>query len=134
MSIKVGDGRQCSLFYDKWLAGGRICDRVGSVDPWHNFRFVCEWRSGDDWCIPVSFERRFPDIAEEMKCVNMYPTHDVPVWEGHVYNVFSIQSCYNLLRAKGNPVYWHIIAWHPAVFPRYGFILWLVLRGRLKLT
>jgi hypothetical protein len=44
----------------------------------------------------------------------------------------SCQSTYDFLRARGAKVAWDRVVWEPWSMPRYNFILWLAVLGRLK--
>jgi hypothetical protein len=43
-----------------------------------------------------------------------------------------LPSTYDFLRAQGAKVAWDRVVWEPWSMPRYNFILWLAVLGRLK--
>jgi hypothetical protein len=48
-----------------------------------------------------------------------------------VEHPFSVNA-YDFLRLKGAPVSWAKVVWEPWSMPRYNFILWLVVIGKLR--
>ena len=46
--------------------------------------------------------------------------------------VFSSKSTWDAVRIHGSPVSWAPVVWYGGYVPRYAFLLWLVLRGRIK--
>lgn len=102
MSIQISDGRQCSLFYDRWLPEGRLCDRI-DFSPWQHHRRVSQWIVEGRWKIPNSFVKCHPLIAMEIQQINISATNDSPLWTG-MEKPYSIADCYNLLWNGGNRV------------------------------
>lgn len=80
----------------------------------------------------MSFERCHPEIAEEIRVVPISNRLDFPIWTGNSHGGFSISNCYNLLREKAAKVRWYNVVWRPSVMPRHAFILWLVIKNRMK--
>ncbi|GKV47540.1 hypothetical protein SLEP1_g54437 [Rubroshorea leprosula] len=133
--VQIGDGRQTSLFYDLWLEGGRICDLVQvreELMAWGHGSVVAKWWNAGAWHMPDSFVRKYPSLAQLISSKSLQDREDKVVWRPTVAGGFSIASCYNLLRVKQPKVNWHRLVWSSGNFPLHSFILWLVVRGRLK--
>ncbi|GKU97317.1 hypothetical protein SLEP1_g10479 [Rubroshorea leprosula] len=133
--VQIGDGRQTSLFYDLWLEGGRICGRVQvreELMAWGHGSVVAKWWNAGAWHMPDSFVRKYPSLAQLISSKSLQDREDKVMWRPTVSGCFSIASCYNLLRVKQPKVNWHRLVWSSGNFPRHSFILWLVVRGRLK--
>lgn len=68
--IQLGDGRQTSLFWDRWLGNKSIVDLIGAVDEvacWGRDNRVRDcWQQGR-WSIPPSFMHRYPHVAERIQ-------------------------------------------------------------------
>lgn len=118
------------MFYDNWLPGGPLCDRI-DIASWSHFRNVSEWMVDGRWRITHSFARCHPLIAEEITQIHIFSERDEPLWNGKV-NAFSIADCYEVLRYKKQKVEWHNMIWSSVIVPKHSFIAWLFIRGRLK--
>jgi len=132
---KIGDGRETSLFFDKWLEKGRIVDLVGGreyVVQWGETKMVADWRTSHGWSIPASFQRQFPTISAEIHRTNVSHGLDEVIWTEHCSGKFSVSSCYQMLRRKAPKVSWSTLIWDKFVLPRHAFIWWLVVHGKLK--
>lgn len=55
-----------------------------------------------------------------------------PVWSANANVKFTIRSYYDLLRFRKSKVNWDRIIWNSYNLPRHSFIMWLVVKGRLK--
>ncbi|GKV49683.1 hypothetical protein SLEP1_g56421 [Rubroshorea leprosula] len=101
--VQIGDGRQTSLFYDLWLEGGRLCDRVQvreELMAWGHGSVVAKWWDAGAWHMPDSFVRKYPSLAQLISSKNLQDKEDKVVWRPTISGCFSIASCYNLLRVK----------------------------------
>ncbi|GLT98506.1 hypothetical protein SLE2022_160080 [Rubroshorea leprosula] len=132
--MQVGDDKQVSLFYDWWTGDGRFCDVMQKFEiaTWGHELTVSQWWNGSDWIILDSFVRRHLVLAQLMKQHRLTQVRDFAVWKPASSGLFTVSSCYNLLHMKRPRVKWHNIVWAGSIYPRHSFILWLVLRGRLK--
>lgn len=57
---------------------------------------------------------------------------DRVVWKLSKYGIFSVSSLYATTRVQGGKVWWHRLIWAPSIMPKFNFISWLLLKGRLK--
>lgn len=133
MSMQLGDGRQCSLFYDIWCGNEKLCDRIPDTESWGSSVLkVADWKIRNEWHIPHSFMRRHPQIAEEMRQVRGSSEPDKPMWNVGESELFTISNCYNTMRRIVPKVTWDRVVWSTSSLPRHAFMLWLAIRGRLK--
>lgn len=130
MQVKIGDGRECSLFYDHWFGEARLHDLIDTT-PWQNYKQVNEWMNGNSWNIPSSFLRRYPRLSQAIISVSITGGRDTFVWTGSDSG-FSIKSAYDVIRRKSPKVSWRNIVWDPGILPKQAFILWFLFQGRLK--
>lgn len=135
IQMKIGDGRQTSLFYDRWLEEGAIVQMLNSeeeVAVWGQEVKVSQWKQEDQWQIPESFKRRYPEIVQKMERVGMNQGADRVIWKPAKTGCFSVSSCYEALRRKEPRVPWNNFVWSSSIFPRHSFFLWMVAHGRIK--
>ncbi|XP_056161117.1 uncharacterized protein LOC115676822 [Syzygium oleosum] len=57
--------------------------------------------------------------------------HSFGYLEGHLSGIFSITSAWELVRARGQAVYWDSFIWDCHIAPRHGFLMWLMALNRL---
>ncbi|XP_071712926.1 uncharacterized protein [Rutidosis leptorrhynchoides] len=55
-------------------------------------------------------------------------------WHGRegLIKIFSVCHVYETIRPTGNIVYWFEVVWHSNCIPRHAFILWLLMKQKLK--
>lgn len=81
MSIELGDGSPCYLFYDIWCGVRRLKDRVPNFAAWGSSLLMYDWRMNGRWCIPMIFEDTHLDITQEMRICIGYVEADKPIWK-----------------------------------------------------
>ena len=59
-------------------------------------------------------------------------SHSPLVWLPHSSGCFSSKSAWEAIRARESSVSWASTVWYAGHVPRYAFLLWLVMRGRIK--
>lgn len=99
MCVKIGDGRKSSLFFDKWLEDGRLCDLI-DISTWQNFKYVREWISDNHQDILASFARRHPQITQQIQNVRVSSDPDKFIWSGSSTGIYSIESAYDMIRIR----------------------------------
>lgn len=132
--MKVGDGRDTFLFYDLWLGEKRLVDNDElhhHISLWGRFLKLSQWWD-DGWKIPISFERRFGSLVENITQIQLTDSPDKIIWKGTASGTFSISSAYDIVRRKGTRVQWNKYVWHGNSTPRWAFISWLLMHNRLK--
>lgn len=102
------------------------------ISAWGSQLRVAQWREGDCWHIPDSFRREFPTIAQRILAFHDFGNEDRVVWVPHASGRFSITSCYETMRHRKPKVKWNNVVWSGKSFPRHSFLMWLVVRGRIK--
>lgn len=131
----IGDGRECSLFYDWWIGDCRLSDEEGVkaqiVSFGHNVK-VRDWWGNDAWRIPASFSRRWPHIARRIETIQLHENSDQIQWIHSKMGQYSIASAYEVLRHREQKVQWKKCVCDSKGMPRHQFILWLVMRNSLK--
>jgi len=129
--VMVGDGRTTSLFYDLWFGDSRLCDLIAEDDigVWGADLTVHDWKHNSTWRIPDSFCRRYPTLAQQIQAQQLRTGEDTIQWTLSS-GQFTISSCYEELRIPNPSVSWNNVVW--SSFPRHNFLLWLVVKGRLK--
>lgn len=135
VGVRVGDGRESSLFFDNWLKGMSLVDKMGNtsnLNQWGGMLLVKDWRLNGNWNIPSSFKRVFPDIAAEIGLIQCCEGQDCFIWKPNEGKGYSIASCYDLLRRRKPKVAWGSLIWNSSIMPRHSFIWWLSIHGKLK--
>lgn len=56
---------------------------------------------------------------------------DRVVWTLSPLGIFAAKSAWLVLRTRASEVPWHAIVWHKGSVPRWAFILWVAIWGRL---
>lgn len=133
--VQLGDGRETSLFYDWWTGTVRLSDREGLRDEvanWDSHARVNQWRQNGQWTIPMSFCRKWPDIAAEIQQIQVLNDTDFVTWIHTGSGVFSISSAYEVFRRRGNRRQWAKVVWGGGIMPRHSFTTWLLYRNCLK--
>lgn len=134
VSCQVGDGRQTSLFYDKWLLLKPLCEyMLNDVKNWgRNLKVSSWWNLEAGWTIPNSFKRRYPMLAENIQRKQLSDNEDRFIWQPKNSDLFSVESFYELLRCKKPKVNWYRLIWNCRIPPKVSFICWLLMHKRLK--
>lgn len=105
IKVKIGDGRETSLFYDWWCGEDRIADMEGmnTAIHWEKLR-VGEWRENEAWKIPSSFRRRWPSIAKLIEDQQIYNCSDRVIWSHTESGLYTVASAYEAFRHKEEKV------------------------------
>ncbi|XP_071694636.1 uncharacterized protein [Rutidosis leptorrhynchoides] len=69
-----------------------------------------------------------------MQIPDLSNTSDQLQWHGRDGTVqnFSVSQVYEAIRPVGNTVYWFELVWYSNCIPRHAFVLWLLLKQKLK--
>lgn len=129
----IGDGRHTKLFYDSWLQSGPLRDTVDhDIKLWGGKMLVAEWRQQERWMIPTSFKRKFPIIVQEMETHRLSSQIDINIWTLSTSGTYSIASFYDHFITRNTKVTWSRLVCSRKIPQKYRFILWLLMRQRLK--
>ena len=130
----IGDGKNTSLWQDFWLPQGPLCDLF-------TFRSLTSTGLPSDARVADIIEDGnwvFPEGGLELESiwdsVTIRPHVDVPdhyVWKGHSSGIFSIDSAWDILRARRPASSVHHLLWFPGHIPKHSVILWLASLHRL---
>lgn len=130
----IGDGRDTLLFYDNWLEGEPLTTIVGEqAKTWGDELRVAQWWSMEvGWCIPLSFQRRFPELTRTIQQQSISGGKDQVKWTLTSNQEFSVKSLYEKIRRRRHAMWWNRLIWAKTIPPKYSVICWLVMHQRLK--
>jgi hypothetical protein len=99
----VGKG-DISIWYDKWLHNGRICDRISSVDEEDTHLHIMDVCSYDTWNFDIISTHLSQEIKMEMTSVfTNEDSDDIRIWEPFVSGTYSTKLAYSWLTLVYNP-------------------------------
>ncbi|GJY24734.1 RNA-directed DNA polymerase, eukaryota, reverse transcriptase zinc-binding domain protein [Tanacetum coccineum] len=128
----IGDGRNVSMWFDKWDSNGPLCDIIPRRE-WYRERYndketVAQMINNGVWIWPIQWYSNYPILCNIAAPTLTEGTKDKVYWIDS-YNVkkeFSTNQAWHDLR--GN---WHHVIWFSQFQPRHAFILWLATKERL---
>lgn len=135
IEVIVGDGRECSLFFDNWLNGKSLIEVIGNnecVNQWGSLLRVSDWRVNGEWNVPTIFRRIYPVVAAEIMTIQCNGGQDKFLWKPEVAKEYSVASCYEILRSKKDKATWSAFIWCKSRMLRHSVIWWLAIHGKLK--
>lgn len=91
-----------------------------------------EWRNGNSWNIPASFDRRWPNVSKQIKALHFNDHEDRVLWIHSQSGEFYVAFASELVRNKEQKVHWPKSVWCSKGMPRQQFILWLLFHDSLK--
>jgi hypothetical protein len=126
---RVGKG-DISIWYDKWLHNGRICDRISSVDEEDTRLHIMDVCSYDT--ILTSFPPIF--LKRSKWRWQVYQVH-IRIWEPFVSGTYSTKSAYSWLTLVYNPpqiqtMTWSWI-WNLKLPKNIRHFVWIIMHGKL---
>ncbi|KAK2391581.1 hypothetical protein QL285_065025 [Trifolium repens] len=102
-TTRVGNG-DISIWYDKWLPDGRICDKISSVDEEDTHLHIMDVCSYDTWNFDIIFTHLPQEIKMEMASVfTNEDSDDILIWEPSASGTYSTKSAYSWLTLVYNP-------------------------------
>lgn len=136
--VEVRDGRNTSFWHEKWSSLGCLMDVVrdgGCID----MGIVTNGTVAD--CLRhrrrhhrVQIFNRIEVEIEKFKR-NWVQEYDIPLWrneKGKYKKVFSTKETWLCIREKHLPCHWFQAVWFKHATPKFSFITWLAMRGRLS--
>jgi hypothetical protein len=102
-TTRVGNG-DISIWYDKWLPNGRICDRISSVDEEDTHLHIMDVCSYGTWNFDIISTHLPQEIKMEMASVfTNEDSDDILIWEPSTSGTYSTKSAYSWLTLVYNP-------------------------------
>ncbi|KAK1360657.1 hypothetical protein POM88_045131 [Heracleum sosnowskyi] len=138
ISYHIGNGQHTSLWFDPWYNNSPICNnpldpiishsrldcstKVSSILnstgwslPSSNYHDMIVWRSNFNTSTPFNLQKR-DDIS----------------WNGITSKSIKITNLWHSIRHTSPPVPWFSNVWHKLGVPRYSFLHWLIMHGRVN--
>ncbi|XP_071687999.1 uncharacterized protein [Rutidosis leptorrhynchoides] len=137
MVYNIGDGAKALAWFDKWNNIGPLTDIISWRDinaaGFYRYARVKDlildksWKWPHNWHVkyPVLNSIQVPVISE--KCDELQWQHT----EG-ILHQFSVRQAYEAIRPAGSIVPWFEVVWHSNSIPRHSFLLWLLMKQKLK--
>ncbi|XP_050232994.1 uncharacterized protein LOC126681497 [Mercurialis annua] len=137
VDFNMGNGRKTSFWDDPWLQGLSLLEKFPRVKmkdsdiPWNTL--VANLLRHGRWVLPDPSDE---DMAAAWNYIkqncSVSDRDDEVKWKVVKNNNFSINQTWKEYREKYPEVSWHKIVWNKGYMPRFSFILWLILRDRVK--
>nr|XP_043619801.1 uncharacterized protein LOC122591606 [Erigeron canadensis] len=137
-SSKIGDGKTTLAWHDKWDQDGPL---IRFISPRKIARAgfslqdkVADIISEGTWKWSAAWYDLFPVLINYKVHVINNVIHDKLIWcDGSGNEVpYSASSVWNTIRIKGPEVGWVNLVWFSRCIPRHSFLLWLVMKKKLK--
>ncbi|XP_026451487.1 uncharacterized protein LOC113351768 [Papaver somniferum] len=133
----LGDGENTSFLHDNWHYKGRLSSWI---DPYIIFEYfpndaciVSDFVKNDEWSLPPSSDPSIAAIFLKVASTDFLTSEkDKVMWSVSSSGGFSVKDTYNSLFPHGEKVNWSTLVWFKLHIPRYYFITWVTLHGRLK--
>ncbi|XP_021996129.1 uncharacterized protein LOC110893325 [Helianthus annuus] len=133
---ELGNGENTSAWYDYWSDIGPLGDFISprSITD-ADFRLddsVANVYSTGSWAWPLAWRDIFP-VLIQLDQVQLTPMkQDRLLWrDGSDIMEFSSSCVWHSFRHTAPEVNWCRIVWFAQSIPRHGFLMWLVLKGKL---
>jgi hypothetical protein len=134
-TTRVGKG-DISIWYDKWLPNGRICDRISSVDEEDTHLHIMDVCSYGTWNFDIICTHLPLEIIMEMASVfTNEDSDDILIWEPSASGTYSTKSAYSWLTLVSNPpqiqtMTWSWI-WNLKLLENIRHFVWIIMHGKL---
>lgn len=135
--VEVRNGKSASFWYESWSSLGCLKDLLGNGSPF-DLGISTEATVEDSW----KHRRRnhrvliLNRVEEEIESCKIKRTQeeDVSLWKnskGHYKRSFSSGETWRATREIHQQCQWHKEVWFKYTTPKYSFILWLAMKGRM---
>ncbi|GKB12253.1 hypothetical protein Tco_0846176, partial [Tanacetum coccineum] len=132
---KIGDGRNTSLWFDKWHTICPLSDfiskrRIATSGLSLNCKVADIIRNGM-WCWPNELAYRFDALPVIPPPCIVVGKQDKVCWrsDNGKFLDFSVLNVWEDIREKSNLVPWSKLVWFSQCIPRHSFMLWLAILG-----
>ncbi|GJV59378.1 RNA-directed DNA polymerase, eukaryota, reverse transcriptase zinc-binding domain protein [Tanacetum coccineum] len=136
--IKIGNGKGCSIWYDKWHPNGPLSKLInnGMIDQAGlNLKAsVSDLINNNKWCWPQEWNSRFDEVLNVLVPSIDNSKEDKTIWcnkKGKERN-FSATEVWKAIINDSPKVIWYRHVWYSQCIPRHTFITWIAIKGRLK--
>ncbi|GJT92641.1 hypothetical protein Tco_1081486 [Tanacetum coccineum] len=135
---KIGDGRNTSLWFDKWHPICPLSDFISkrriATSGLSLYCKVADIISNGMWCWPDELTNRFDALPVIPPPCIVVGKQDKVCWKSDNGKLldFSAFNVWDDIREKNNLVPWSKLVWFSQCIPRHSFMLWLAILGKLK--
>lgn len=138
VAYKLGNGRSCYVWFDKWHNNGPLCKLIT-----HNFLMeqginmndkVVDWIDENGWKWPSEWNDLFSEVVNVPVPILTDDCDDKIIWinKENKESEFSVKEAWKALRIDCPKVLWYKHVWFSQCIPRHAFVLRMAMRGRLK--
>ena len=136
--VEVKNGKKASFWYESWSSLGQLREVLsdrGYIDlgiPINATVEECRKHRKRLHRVPI-FNRVETEI--ERYTANVVEEEDVSMWKngkGVYKNTFSAKETWEVIREKYQDCYWYKAVWFKYSTPKFSFILWIAMHGRLS--
>jgi hypothetical protein len=133
---RVGCGN-ISLWYERWLHNGRLCDGLPFVHISDTNLQICDVVQSGIWNFNILATQIPVDIKLEMQSIILNNNYaDLLIWEADIAGTYSTKNAYRWLldmddNRLSHDTSWQWI-WKLQVAENIRFFVWLIMHGRLQ--
>lgn len=130
--VVFGQKSNSKIWYDNWYGGGRLIDAVEipvELEYTRNLN-IAEFIEAGSWKIHEEFENKLPDIAAEMKNMEI-EEEDQLYWTGSSNGVLTTKEAFNHYHDKAPTVHWMKSIWQHYIPPKISVHMWRIVMNRL---
>lgn len=136
---EVRNGDHTSFWYDRWSKLDIIKELLGE-------RGSLDLGIPDHYTVAEAKKNRrkrnhrvdiLNRIEEEISNLEIFQDEDVALWkhaDGKFLNKFSTSKTWDQVREKRPVCNWYKGVWFPQATPKYAFMMWIAIKGRLQTT
>ncbi|GKA66743.1 putative RNA-directed DNA polymerase, partial [Tanacetum coccineum] len=134
---RIRDGLMASAWFDTWCHIGPLSNIVTTRDIFRaGFDLstkVNELIVNGSWAWPQEWYLKYPMLCLIVPSI-ISSSCDKLEWRtsAGLVKPFTVSNVWECIRTHYDAVTWHDVVWFPNCVPRYSFLLWLVIHGRLK--
>ncbi|KAL0292672.1 UNVERIFIED_CONTAM: putative ribonuclease H protein [Sesamum angustifolium] len=130
IEFKVGNGEIFSIWHDPWHSLGTLIRRFPSGPSRTNIPIAAKLSAvivDGDWSWPPITDMECIEILHLLP--NIHNGNDSILWRG---GEFTTTVAYGIFRTPGPIVGWYPLLSGPCKIPRFSFVLWLAILGKLS--
>ncbi|XP_019095868.1 PREDICTED: uncharacterized protein LOC109130605 [Camelina sativa] len=132
--VKLGNGRKCRFWSDRWCKLGRMSDSLSgdlSIGIPKSAVLADLWRRGN-WRLPPARSEAQVSYQAELSALQLTEEEDSHTWwiNDRVKDSHSTGRICSALGEELPSVPWHKIVWTSGGIPKHNFLTWLVVLNR----